>query len=227
MEDPNPISQTQTLLSKLTQEQRKVLDNTIIKQTFDDVKKFTVGITKPGNKNVTAKRVMNIQPFFESIPNRMTIAIFDHDIHENLHETAKQQLKKTNALNELLIMKKFGKGTNRSAAIYTKTTEDPLVELREDEQIALRSTEYQHMREYDYFISTEAQLRHNILLYLKSDHVRYIKPSAIFTMNKKKVNEEFGSEIPQKLLIDARGYTSEEITRNNNKYEEIGVNISN
>jgi len=167
---------------------------------------------------------MNLHPFFEHIPNRITIAIFDHNVKENLLEPAKEQFEKSKTINELLIVKKHRKGTVKSAAIYSKTTNRPLVVLKEDGQIHLGNTEYELRREYDYLISTENQLKHNIILYPKPNTIRYMKPSAIFTMNKKKVfNENTNVDIPRKVHIGARGYTEEEIVRNNKKYEEIGV----
>lgn len=223
MEEPSPAARTRNILSKLNEEQRRAIDKAIIKQTFNDVKKFSVGTQKPGDSRVKIKCVMDIQPFFEYTPNRMAMAIFDHDIKENLNEAAKEQLERTKTVNELLIVRNYGKGTKRSAAMYAKTTSEPLVTLKEDEQIHLGNTGYDLKKEYDYFISTESQLKHNILLYLKSDKVRYMKPSFIFTMNKKANTEAQGIEIPSKLHIQARGYTAEEIQRNNKKYEEIGV----
>lgn len=215
------------VLTTLDENQRKALDVAVIKDMFKDVKKFSVGSCKPGNEKVTAKRVIDILPFFEYAPNRMTMATFDHDIKENLHEAAKEQLSKISTLNELLIMKKYGKATNKSAAMYTKTSNEPLVSQKEDGQISLGNAKYELKREYDYFISTESQLRHNILFYLKSGKIRYIKPSSIFTMSKKKANPEaLGKEIPQRIFISAREYTTEEITRSNKKYKDIGVRTS-
>jgi hypothetical protein len=226
MEDPSSSVQNCSMISKLSQEQRKAMDKAIIKQTFNDVKKFSVGAQKPGNPAIKIKKVMNVEPFLEYIPNRITMAIFDHDVKENLLEAAKEQFDKSKTLNELLIIKRYGKVTGRSAALYSKTTNEPLVNLKEDGQIHLGNTEYELRREYDYFISTENQLKHNIILYPKDNTIRYMKPSAIFTMNKKKmVGETTSTDISRKVHIGARGYTEEEIDRNNKKYEEIGVTI--
>lgn len=224
MDDPSPVVRARNILSKLTEGQRKAVDKALIKQTFDDVRRFSVGVQKPGNPGVRVKRVMDIQPFLECFPNRMVMTIFDHDVKEELHEAAKEQLDKSKTLNELLITRKCGKGRNKSLALYTKTSSEPLVAIKEDDLIHLGNAEYQLKREYDYFISTESQLKHNILLYIKSGKVRYMKPAAIFTMNKKKVSPEaIGTEIPPKIHIGARGYTEEEIARSNKKYEAMGV----
>eukprot|EP00826_Nyctotherus_ovalis_P029900 TRINITY_DN2371_c0_g1_i5.p1 TRINITY_DN2371_c0_g1~~TRINITY_DN2371_c0_g1_i5.p1 ORF type:complete len:284 (-),score=113.00 TRINITY_DN2371_c0_g1_i5:475-1305(-) len=224
MDEPSPVMRARSILSKLTEGQRKAIDKALIKQTFADVKRFSVGAQKPGNPGVKVKRVMDIQPFFEYIPNRIVMTIFDHDVKEDLHEAAKEQLDKSKSLNELLVARKCGKGRNKSIALYTKTSSEPLVAIKEDDLIHLGNAEYQLRREYDYFISTESQLKHNVLLYMKAGKVRYMKPAAIFTMNKKKVNPEaIGIEMPPKIHIGARGYTKEEIVRNNKKYEAIGV----
>eukprot|EP01022_Parablepharisma_sp_SALTPOND_P001084 TRINITY_DN105555_c2_g1_i1.p1 TRINITY_DN105555_c2_g1~~TRINITY_DN105555_c2_g1_i1.p1 ORF type:complete len:525 (-),score=52.47 TRINITY_DN105555_c2_g1_i1:1395-2969(-) len=228
-EDVSPTKRGQALLAKLSEKQRKAIDVAIIKETFEDVKKFTVGSEKPGAKGVTAKRVLNIQPFFEYMPNRLVLSIFDHDVKENLHPAAKEEMEKEGSINSLLIMKKFGYDTNRSAAIYSKATNNPLVHtqkdpISDDTEIVLGRAEYQYKREYDYFINTESQLRHNAILYVKGDHAKYLKPSSIFIMNKKKASiQETGTQLPQSLFIEARGYSKEEIAHHNKKYEAIGV----
>ena len=194
------------------------------------MKQFSDGCEKPGVKGVTAKRVLNMEPFFEYLPNRMVLTTFDHDVKENLHPAAKQALEKENSLNTLLIMKKYGYDTNKSAAIYSKTTDHPLVSVQQlspqgETQVVLGRSEYQYKREYDYFINTESQLRHNVILYLKDSKVRYLKPSAIFIMSKKKSSTETGSALSQRLLIDARSFSKEEVARSNHKYETIGCHI--
>jgi len=231
-EDYSPSRKNIVILNKLSEEQRKMIDVAIIKKTFEDVKQFSVGAIKPGAKNVTAKRVINIEPFFEYVPNRMVLAIFDHDVKENLHPAAKQALDQQNSLNTLLIMKKYGNENVKSAALYSRTTEHSLISTQPNEktnepQIILGRSEYQFKREYDYFINTESQSRHNVILYVRNDRARFMKPSSIFMMNKKKSapTEILSSLIPQRLLIDARSYSKEEIERSNKKFREIGCKI--
>ena len=215
-----------------------MVDLEIIKRTFSDVKKFEVGAEKPNAKGVKAVRVLNIQPFFEYTPNRylmgltrlnrIILTIFDHDVKENLHPTARQTLEKNRSLNGLLLMKNFGYETSRAFASYTKTSEHPLVALQKteqaQEQVVLGRCEYQYKREYDYFINTESQLRHNLLVYLKGNKARYVKPKSILIMSKKKSSsQETGLQLPMRISVDARGYTKEEIQYKNKRYEEIGV----
>lgn len=204
-------------------EERKEIDIQIIKRTFADVKQFVVGTSKKGSPNVRITKVYDVHPFFEFIPNRMILTIFDHDIKEYLHPTLKQPT----PFNDVFLMKNFAYENSRAFAIYSKSSDHPLVSLKESPenmQIVLGRADYLYKREYDYYINTETNLKHNLLIYLKDGKARYIKPKSILIMNKKKPSErDSGVKIPQKITVEARGYGKEEIAYKNKRFEEIGV----
>ncbi len=57
-------------VQQLTRSQRKELDLRIIHQSFQDVRQFVVGAERKGAPEVRIKRVWDVQPFFEFMPNR-------------------------------------------------------------------------------------------------------------------------------------------------------------
>jgi hypothetical protein len=143
--------------------------------------------------------------------------------------------------NGTLLMKNFPCENRRAFAIYSRMSDHPLVSSKTkltpakdpaspptlEMQLVLGKCEYQYKREYDYSINTEHELKHNLLVYLKGNTVRYLKPTSILHMNKKRAStSDEGVYIPQKILLEARGYSQGEIAHKNMAYAKLGVHCA-
>ncbi len=223
-----------------TDSERRAIGLKIINRTFADVKKFSVGSDKPGAKGVKAVKVMDVLPFLEFIPNRYslcgilcrnTLTIFDHDVIEDVHPALEPQMRtKSVPFNGLVMMKNFDYENRKAFALYNRGEAHPLVTIQKnaqaEPQVTLGRCEYHYKREYDYFISTENQLKHNIIGYLRENAVLYVKPSSVLIMSKKKGSTaESGVRLPERIDLDARGYSKGEIEFKNKRYQEIGCDV--
>jgi len=220
-EDQSP---TRAKLNTLSEEERKAADLRIIERTFADVKKFIPGTEKKNSAGVTIKRVFDLQPFFEFASNRTILTIFDHEAKENMTQIAGKKL----PFNSTLLMKSFAYEGLKGFAIYSKTNDHSMITVQKnpqaETQVTLGRGEYQFKREYTYIVNPEEQLTSGMIVYVRGNAARYLRPRSILKLNKKKnTARETGIMLPMKINLDARGYTKDEINYKNKRFEEIQV----